>query len=188
MDRLNDKIIYYSYIDSPIGRLKLEEYGNAITALHICMKEADKKEVDIRKNDTIDIKYGVGKIHTTYNETALLQEAKKQLEEYFDGKRRDFDLPISLHGTDFQKKVWNVLRNIPYGETLSYGEVALRIGNPKASRAVGGANNKNPVMIIVPCHRVIGADGSLTGFGGGLPAKEYLLALEKGNFKMPNKK
>lgn len=188
MNRLQEQGIYYSYIDSPIGTLKVEECKNAITALHICMNEEDKTEVDINGTDKIDIKYGVGKIHTTYNETALLQEAKEQLEEYFDGKRREFDLPISLHGTDFQKKVWNVLRSIPYGETLSYGEVALRIGNPKASRAVGGANNKNPVMIIVPCHRVIGADGSLTGFGGGLPAKEYLLALEKGNFKMPNKK
>ena len=187
MDNIKNKNIYYCYMESPIGRLKIEESKEAITALHICMKEADKTEVDIRETDKIDIKYEVEKIHTSYRETALLQKAKKQLEEYFAGKRREFDLPIRLYGTDFQKKVWNVLRSIPYGETLSYGEVALRIGNPKASRAVGGANNKNPVMIIVPCHRVIGADGSLTGFGGGLPAKEYLLTLEKGNFKMPNK-
>ncbi|MCH5249925.1 MAG: methylated-DNA--[protein]-cysteine S-methyltransferase [Lachnospiraceae bacterium] len=151
------------------------------------MSDEDKTEADIRETDKIDIKYEAQKTHMIYRETILLKESKKQLKEYFAGKRREFDLPISLHGTDFRKKVWNVLRSIPYGETLSYGEVAAQIGNPKASRAVGGANNKNPVMIIVPCHRVIGADGSLTGFGGGLPAKEYLLAMEKGNLKMPNK-
>lgn len=148
-------------MDSPIGRLRIEDDGKAIIALHIFGNKECYAE----------------------NESPLLQEAKKQLEEYFAGNRREFDLPISLHGTDFQQKVWNALRAIPYGTTLSYGEVAAKIGNPKASRAVGGANNKNPIMIIVPCHRVIGANGSLVGFGGGLSAKEYLLALEKDNKK-----
>lgn len=162
---LQDQNIFYSYIDSPIGRLRIEENGEAVTALYLYTDEAKCKAENTR---------GI------YKETTLLYNAKEQLAEYFDGKRRKFDLPISLYGTDFQKKVWNVLCTIPYGETLSYGEVAARIGNPKASRAVGGANNKNPIMIIVPCHRVIGADGSLVGFGCGLPAKEYLLDLEKG--------
>ena len=93
---------------------------------------------------------------------------------------KDFSLPLSPVGTKFQKRVWEALQSIPYGQTRSYGEIAAQIGNPKACRAVGGANNKNPIMIFIPCHRVIGADGSLVGFGGGLPAKRYMLDLEKG--------
>lgn len=103
-----------------------------------------------------------------------------QLEQYFSGDRREFDLEIAPRGTDFQMQVWAALRSIPYGSTASYGEVAARIGRPKAVRAVGGANNANPISIIVPCHRVIGADGSLTGYGGGLDTKQVLLALESG--------
>ena len=110
----------------------------------------------------------------------ILMEAARQLEEFFNRERRDFDLPISPSGTDFQMKVWKELCNIPYGETISYGELARRIGNPNASRAVGLANGANPISIIVPCHRVIGANGKLTGYGGGLPRKEKLLALEAG--------
>ena len=109
----------------------------------------------------------------------LLKKAAKQLTEYFAGKRREFDLPLDFTGTGFQKKVWAALLTIPYGETRSYGEIAKQIGNPKACRAVGMANNRNPIAIICPCHRVIGADGSLVGFGGGLPAKQFLLDLEK---------
>jgi methylated-DNA-[protein]-cysteine S-methyltransferase len=101
-----------------------------------------------------------------------------QLQEYFAGKRREFDLPLVPEGTAFQLKVWNTLRTIPYGKTWSYGELARRIRKPKASRAVGAANGQNPIPIIVPCHRVIGADGSLTGFGGGLKIKRILLELE----------
>jgi methylated-DNA-[protein]-cysteine S-methyltransferase len=101
-----------------------------------------------------------------------------QLDEYFAGTRTDFDLPLSLHGTDFQRRVWLELTRIPYGETISYGELARRIGRPNAMRAVGLANGRNPVSIIVPCHRVIGADGSLTGYGGGLDRKRLLLGLE----------
>jgi methylated-DNA-[protein]-cysteine S-methyltransferase len=112
-------------------------------------------------------------------ETPLTRRAAAQLAEYFDGKRKSFDLPLTFHGTDFQIAVWKILSSIPAGETRSYKDVAALIGKPKACRAVGLANNRNPIVIIVPCHRVIGQDGSLTGYGGGLPAKQYLLDLEK---------
>ena len=105
--------------------------------------------------------------------------AADQLGEYFTGRRTAFDIALALEGTVFQRRVWAALREIPYGQTVSYGQLADRIGQPSASRAVGLANGKNPVSIIVPCHRVIGADGSLTGYGGGLPRKRYLLALEQ---------
>lgn len=108
----------------------------------------------------------------------LLSEAVHQLREYFAGALRSFNLPILLEGTAFQKSVWEVLMDIPYGETISYGEQARRLGNPAAVRAVGLANGRNPVPIVVPCHRVIGANGMLTGYGGGLAIKEALLALE----------
>jgi methylated-DNA-[protein]-cysteine S-methyltransferase len=104
--------------------------------------------------------------------------AVKQLREYFAGRRAEFDLPLAPEGTEFQRTVWRNLQDIPYGETISYGELAKRVGNPKASRAVGAANGQNPIPIVIPCHRVIGANGKLTGFGGGLPTKEALLALE----------
>lgn len=102
----------------------------------------------------------------------------EQLAEYFAGRRRDFDLPLAPRGTDFQRAVWSELTRVPYGRTVSYGELASRVGRAGASRAVGGANNRNPLPIVVPCHRVIGADGSLTGYGGGLDRKRALLALE----------
>lgn len=110
---------------------------------------------------------------------ALLDEAARQLEEYFKGERKQFDLPLNPKGTVFQQQVWEALCKIPYGETRSYKEIAEMIGNPKACRAVGGANNKNPIMILIPCHRVIGADGKLIGYDGGLKLKSYLLDLEK---------
>lgn len=107
-----------------------------------------------------------------------LADARRQLQRYFSGALREFDLPLDLHGTPFQLEVWNALREIPFGETWSYRDLARRIGRPNAMRAVGAANGRNPVSIIVPCHRVIGADGSLTGYGGGLPRKQFLLAHE----------
>jgi methylated-DNA-[protein]-cysteine S-methyltransferase len=107
-----------------------------------------------------------------------LREASRQLDEYFSGKRRAFDLPLEFRGTDFQRSVWKTLLEIPYGETRSYGQIAAQIGNPSAVRAVGAANGRNPISIIAPCHRVIGLGGALTGFGGGLDAKAYLLSLE----------
>lgn len=111
--------------------------------------------------------------------SSLEQEAAKQLDEYFKGKRKKFDLPLNLKGTEFQKKVWEVLKQIPYAQTRSYKEIAMMIGNKNASRAVGMANNKNPCPIIVPCHRVIGSNGSLVGYALGLDIKKKLLDLEK---------
>lgn len=109
----------------------------------------------------------------------VLEQAKKELTEYFAGTRKTFSVPLNPAGTDFQHAVWAALRAIPYGETRSYGEIAAAVGNPKAARAVGNANNKNPILILTPCHRVIGAGGTLVGFGAGLPVKEALLALER---------
>ena len=111
---------------------------------------------------------------------AIIDATRKQLDAYFAGRSKAFDLPLAPDGTDFQKRVWRVLATIPFGETRSYGEIAATIGAPRASRAVGAANGRNPIPVIVPCHRVIGADGSLTGFGGGMERKRFLLALEGG--------
>jgi methylated-DNA-[protein]-cysteine S-methyltransferase len=111
-------------------------------------------------------------------DNAVLAMTRAQLGDYFAGRRRTFDLPLAPQGTDFQQRVWTALRTIPYGATISYRDLADRIGQPSAMRAVGAANGRNPLPIVVPCHRVIGADGSLTGFGGGLPTKRFLLELE----------
>ncbi len=113
--------------------------------------------------------------------TEITDKAYKELSEYFEGKRKQFDIPYKLTGTDFQKKVWSALCDIPYGETRSYKDIAAAVGNPKASRAVGMANNKNPITVIVPCHRVIGASGKLVGYAGGLTMKEFLLDMESEN-------
>ena len=126
--------------------------------------------------------FGKGKVPAGFEktETPLIKKAAAQLAEYFNGKRKAFNLPLAPKGTDFQVAVWKALQTIPYGETCSYGELAALIKNPKACRAVGMANNRNPIVIIIPCHRVIGHDGSLTGYGGGLPLKHQLLELEQG--------
>ena len=110
--------------------------------------------------------------------TPLIAQTFEQLEEYFEGKRREFDVPCKPEGTEFQQKVWNFLQKIPYGETRTYKEIAVLLGNPNASRAVGSANNKNPIPIIIPCHRVIGSKGALVGYAGGLDIKTFLLNLE----------
>ena len=112
-------------------------------------------------------------------ETPLIKEAYRQLSEYLKGERKGFDLPLLIKGTTFQQQVWKALLEIPYGETRSYKQIAMAIGNPKAVRAVGMANNRNPLLIVVPCHRVIGADGKLVGYGAGIEKKEFLLRLEK---------
>lgn len=117
-------------------------------------------------------------IQSHIRETPLIKEAARQLEAYFEGERKAFDLPLDPQGTEFQKNVWQILERIPYGQTWSYKQVAQKVGSPKAYRAVGLANNRNPISIIIPCHRVIGADGKLVGYGGGLEIKEYLLKLE----------
>lgn len=111
--------------------------------------------------------------------TRLSKKAIKQLKEYFAGKRTTFDLPLRAQGTPFQEKVWQALQTIPYGETRSYGAIAAQVDSPKAARAVGLANNRNPISLIIPCHRVIGASGALVGYGGGLDKKEWLLEMEK---------
>ncbi len=153
----------YAHVDSPIGRLLLHSDGSALTGLYM-----DVAGRPVRGSESWTEDAGAGP----------LPEAVKQLGEYFAGRRREFDLPLRLEGTPFQERVWQVLREIPYGQTWSYGALARRLDNPNASRAVGLANGRNPVSILVPCHRVIGADGSLTGYGGGLERKRWLLAHE----------
>ena len=121
-----------------------------------------------------------GSTRTKTSDNAILLAAQTQLDEYFAGTRREFDLPLDLHGTEFQNRTWSALAEIPYGTTVSYGEQARRVGVPRAARAVGAANGSNPLPIVLPCHRVIGASGALTGYGGGLDAKRWLLAHEAG--------
>ena len=153
----------YTYMKSPIGRLLLagDESGLGLIGF---------------PEGRMVIEPAAAWIEARH----VFAEAIRQLEAYFAGELRDFDLPLAPQGTPFQLDVWARLREIPYGQTISYGELAMRIGNPKASRAVGMANGRNPLPIVVPCHRVIGSSGKLTGFGGGLPTKEALLALERG--------
>ena len=146
------------YYDSIIGKIGIVENGIAITQMNFVEK----------------MPKGINII-----ETVLLRRANKQLQEYFCGKRKIFDLPLAPNGTEFQKKVWKSLLKIPYGKTNSYKEVAESIGNIKAARAVGSANNKNPIIILIPCHRVIGANGKLVGYAGGVDVKEKLLRIEK---------
>lgn len=130
-------------------------------------EEADKRTAKMLIEDMTEEK-----------ETEVIKMAHDQLQEYFGGKRRSFELPLAPKGTEFQRKVWEALREIPYGTTCSYKDIAVRCGNGKACRAVGMANNRNPIAIIIPCHRVVGAGGSLVGYGGGLSIKEQLLKLE----------
>ena len=152
---------------SPIGRLMLEEEDGAL------VRVAFKREIPAGIEEQME--------ELPLQAKEVLEKAERQLDEYFAGERKVFNLPLAPKGTEFQKKVWAALRDIPYGETRSYGQIAAAVGNPKASRAVGMANHRNPISIIVPCHRVIGADGRLVGFGGGLWIKERLLKLEKEN-------
>jgi methylated-DNA-[protein]-cysteine S-methyltransferase len=155
--------LYSTELDSPTGLLTLVAHDAALVAVWWDLGEGLPTALrDAMREDS----------HPVLVETA------RQLREYFAGDRKAFDLPLDPHGTEFQKKVWLALREIPFGQTRSYGEIARRIGMPSASRAVGAANGKNPIPIIVPCHRVIGANGTLTGFGGGLENKALLLALE----------
>ena len=156
--------MYYCYMDTPIGELLLAGEHDALALVGF-------PKGSMRRDPEAD---------WVYNEKPL-ETARKQLEEYFAGERKDFDLPLSLNGTEFQISVLEALQEIPYGETTSYGAIAKQIGRPKAMRAVGAANGRNPIPIIVPCHRVIGSSGDLTGFGGGLDTKEALLRLEAEN-------
>ncbi len=162
------KSIYY--YDFKICRLGIAEENSGVEST-ICRVLFDGSLVR-----------GFEKHEAAFQETALIKKASAQIAEYLDGKRQTFDLPLTPRGTDFQIKVWNTLQKIPYGETRSYKQIAEAIGNPKAVRAVGMANNRNPIPIIIPCHRVIGADSSLTGYAGGLSLKQKLLELENGSF------
>jgi methylated-DNA-[protein]-cysteine S-methyltransferase len=156
--------MYYCYLGSPVGDLLL---AGDREALHL----VGFPQGSMRRDPDPD---------WIYNEKPFA-EARRQLEEYFDGRRETFDLPTQLTGTEFQVRVLEELQRIPYGETTSYADIAARIGRPKAVRAVGAANGRNPIPIIIPCHRVIGSRGDLTGFGGGLDTKEALLRLEAEN-------
>ena len=145
-----------TYYKTPIGTAKIAGDKNGIQSISVLDEDIDtSKEIPQE-----------------------LQKCVSQLDEYFAGKRTEFNLKLNPQGTDFQKSVWRHLATIPFGETQSYGQLAATLERPKASRAVGAANGANPIAIILPCHRVIGGNGSLTGFGGGLPTKEYLLTLE----------
>lgn len=150
---------YFSMMESPLGELLLRSDGTALTGLFMHVQNKDTSG--------------------WVRDDAPFKKVRAQLQSYFAGERQTFDLFFMGAGTDFQQKVWRALCDIPYGETISYGELARRIGQPTASRAVGLANGQNPISVIVPCHRVIGANGKLTGYGGGLPNKQWLLAHEK---------
>jgi methylated-DNA-[protein]-cysteine S-methyltransferase len=153
----------YCYVDSPIGQLLLTSDGESLTGLYMGTPS---------KSPQLDSDWA------EEPNDGPLPEVARQLQEYFAGKRKAFDLPLKMQGTEFQKRVWRQLTKIPFGETWSYGQLAKRLDNPNGSRAVGLANGRNPIAVIVPCHRVIGADGSLTGFGGGIPRKQWLLSHE----------
>lgn len=156
----------HTVIDSPIGPLTLVSDGAALTGVYMESHRHAKPDA-------------WGSMVSLDSAPAVLQEAARQLGAYFSGERTDFDLPLRPHGTPFQVTVWEALRGIPYGETISYAELARRVGSPGASRAVGLANGRNPISVVVPCHRVIGANGSLTGYGGGMERKRRLLDLER---------
>lgn len=156
--------LYCNTIQTPVGELKLVVHDAALVAV-LWVHEYER----LFANQILKVN----------DHHPILKQAKLQLEEYFKGQRTKFDLKLDMHGTEFQKKVWQALQSIPFGETRSYLQIATQIGNPKAVRAVGAANGRNPVSIIVPCHRVIGANGKLVGYAGGMDNKTKLLDLEQ---------
>ena len=155
--------LYFTEFSSPIGTIQLRGTDAALTGVFM----EEHRHQPARPREAV-------------RDDGPLRTARCELEAYFAGERREFSLALAPAGTPFQQRVWQALREIPYGATISYGELARRIGQPRAVRAVGLANGRNPLSIIVPCHRVIGADGTLTGYGGGLARKRFLLALESG--------
>lgn len=160
--RAERELTRFSYVESPVGPLLIAADDEGLRALEFhASRNPVARDANWRKGDH-----------------PLIDLARRQLEEYFARTRRTFDLPLAPEGTDFQRTVWLALAEIPYGRTISYSELAARVGRPRAVRAAGAANGRNPLPIVLPCHRVIGADGSLTGFGGGLPMKRFLLELE----------
>jgi methylated-DNA-[protein]-cysteine S-methyltransferase len=156
-------MLFYKEIESPVGKLKLVASADALVAVLWEREPPNRVKLAMLRSDP---------------QQPILIETERQLKEYFAGTRKEFDLPTEPAGSEFQKKVWRALREIPFGETRSYLDLAKSIGSAKAVRAVGAANGKNPLSIVVPCHRVIGANGSLTGFAGGLEVKAKLLAHE----------
>jgi len=159
--------VAWTNFDSPVGSLLLASDEAGLRQIHFAQNGHPARPNPDWKEDH-----------------AALHETIRQLHAYFAGELESFDLPLAPEGTPFQQKVWKELRRIAYGDTISYGELARRIGNPNASRAVGLANGSNPIPIVIPCHRVIGSNGKLTGYGGGLPIKEKLLALEKRQLRL----
>lgn len=155
----------YKLMPSPVGQLTLVARNGKLAAILWETERANR----VRLGELVEV-----------DDSPALLQAERQLNEYFAGNRDRFDLELDFEGTEFQKKVWAALLNIPFGETRSYSQIAMQIGSPKAVRAVGAANGRNPISIVAPCHRVIGASGRLTGFAGGLEAKQYLLTLENG--------
>ena len=154
--------VRHAHVDSPVGPLLLAAGDDGLRLIEF---ESPRHPASIGAD------WQPGR-------NAIIDATEQQLREYFAGARRGFDLPLAPQGTDFQRNVWWQLAEIPYGETISYAQLAMRVGKPSATRAVGAANGRNPLPIVLPCHRVIGANGSLTGFGGGLPTKQFLLHLE----------
>ncbi len=169
-ERMSDKIIIRGY-DSPCGALALGSFGG-----RLCLCDWLSESHHCRVCGRLAREFRAEMVR---GDSPVIEAAAGQLDEYFAGERRGFDVPLLFVGTDFQKTVWNELLEIPFGTTVSYGEMARRIGRPKAVRAVANANGANAISIFAPCHRVIGSDGTLTGYGGGLHAKEYLLELER---------
>jgi methylated-DNA-[protein]-cysteine S-methyltransferase len=153
----------YKFLDSPVGKLKLVASGTGLIA--ILWENDNPRRVPL--TDMVED-----------NSQSILLEAERQLKEYFAGQRSSFSVPLDMRGTSFQKDVWRALLTIPFGKTLSYGQIANQLGRPSARRAVGAANGRNPISIVVPCHRVVGSTGKLTGFAGGLDVKAHLLNLE----------
>jgi methylated-DNA-[protein]-cysteine S-methyltransferase len=162
--------VTFRFLDTPVGRLLLARDETGVRQIHF------STGADLRK-PVVGADLQVGPWN---HDEGAFEDVVAQLTEYFEGRRRQFDLPLAPEGTPFQRRVWNALLDIPYGETISYGQLASRIGQKSASRAVGLANGSNPLPIVIPCHRVIGANGKLTGYGGGLAIKERLLAHERG--------
>ncbi|MGE3857581.1 MAG: methylated-DNA--[protein]-cysteine S-methyltransferase [Dehalococcoidia bacterium] len=161
---------YYDVVDSPVGRLFIGGCAEGLVRLDFLNGETDELPAVTR------LERETGESATRGGPEA--HEVRRQLAEYFAGARRTFDLALAPRGTDWQLRVWLALRDIPYGETVNYGTIAARVGRPTASRAVGAANGRNPISIVVPCHRVVGANRDLTGYGGGIERKQWLLAHE----------
>jgi methylated-DNA-[protein]-cysteine S-methyltransferase len=161
--------LVFKIMQSPVGKLKLVASDKGLVAVLWQNERPNRVPIDVSTEEASH---------------PILAETERQLEEYFAGERRIFSLPLDMRGTHFQKSVWEALLGIPFGETRSYGQLAKQLGNPNAMRAVGAANGRNPISIVVPCHRVIGSSGDLTGFGGGLETKAQLLDLEQGKIRL----